>query len=179
MLIGRPYTRLSDRFLSADKEYLATVTLGRSTDTFDIDGQVLSTSGHVPAFRDLEQALLSFQGDCLQIPPMFSAKKIGGQKLYDLARKGLTIERQPVKIHLSTTLLSYDYPHVVLSITCSKGTYIRTLAQDLGEQLGCGAHLSALSRTRSGPFTLADCVDQSKLSDLAFDFTPFLRRSAP
>ncbi len=179
MLIGRQYTRLSDRFLIADKEYCARVTLGRATDTFDIDGQILTTSDHIPTPSDLEQALLSFQGDCLQIPPMFSAKKIAGQKLYDLARKGVTIERQPVKIRLSTTLLGYDYPHVDLSISCSKGTYIRTLAQDLGQQLGCGAHLSALSRTRSGSFSLADCVDQTKLSDPAFDFIPFLRRAAP
>ena len=179
MLIGRTYTRLSDRFLGADKEYLATITLGRTTDTFDLDGQELTTSDLVPTLSQLEKALLSFQGDCQQVPPMFSAKKIAGKKLYELARKGVTVDRAPVNIHLQTTLLRYEYPQVELRIACSKGTYIRSIAQDLGVLLGSGAYVSALSRTRSGTFTLADCVDQEKLCDPTFDFTPFIKKEIP
>jgi tRNA pseudouridine55 synthase len=177
MLIGRSFTRLSDQFLSADKEYRAQITLGQTTDTFDIDGQVLSKSGHIPSLADLEQALIAFQGDCVQIPPMFSAKKVGGKKLYDLARKGVTVERAPIKVRLLTKLLGYEYPRIELNVTCSKGTYIRTLAQDLGGALGCGGFLSTLSRTRSGSFTLSDCIDQEKIADPSFDLTPFLRKS--
>ncbi|MBF8262655.1 MAG: truB [Parachlamydiales bacterium] len=177
MLIGRPYTRLSNQFLSADKQYRATIQLGQTTDTFDIDGRILNRSDHIPSLSDLEQALVSFQGECLQIPPMFSAKKIGGQKLYDLARKGKTIDRKPVPVRLCTTLIHYAYPLIEIDIACSKGTYIRTLAHDLGAMLGCGAFLSALTRTRSGTFTLSDCIAQESLKDPSFNITPFLRKA--
>ena len=177
MLIGRQFTRLSNQFLYADKEYRATIQLGQTTDTFDIDGQVLTQSDHVPSLFDLEQALLSFQGDCLQVPPMFSAKKIAGQKLYDLARKGITVERAPNQVRIHTTLIRYEYPHVELHIVCSKGTYIRTLAYDLGELLGSGAFLHALCRTRSGPYSLSDCIPQEEISNRDFDFLPFIKRT--
>lgn len=177
MLVGKNYTRISNQFLSADKQYRATLMLGQSTDTYDIDGKVQSQSPHVPSLADVEQALVSFQGICTQIPPMFSAKKVQGQKLCDLARKGVTIERASIQIELSTKLLSYSYPHIHLDISCSKGTYIRTIAHDLGQMLGCGAHLSALSRTRSGSFLLSDCIEQQSILDANFDLTPFLRKS--
>lgn len=177
MLIGRQYTSLSDQFLGADKQYRATVCLGKTTDTYDIEGKILSTSEIIPSQTDLEQALQAFQGTCLQTPPMFSAKKIAGQKLYDLARKGKTVERQPVQIHLQTTLLSYSYPWIELDVTCSKGTYIRSLAHDLGTALHCGAFLSALTRTRSGNISISDCIPQEKIMDHSFDIIPFLRRS--
>ena len=175
LLIGRDYTRLCDQLLTTDKHYRATLQLGTTTDSYDIDGQILSTSELIPSLEAIEQALLSFQGECLQTPPMFSAKKVQGKKLYDLARKGVTIERESVKVHLQTTLLSYTYPHIELDISCSKGTYIRSIAQDLGQMLGCGAFLCQLTRTRSGQFDLSHCIDQADL--MQADLTPFLRRS--
>ena len=178
MLIGREYTQRSNQFLAADKEYRATVRLGQTTDTYDIDGRIESTSSIVPSLPEVEQALLSFQGDCQQIPPMFSAKKIGGKKLCDLARKGIEVERKPISIRLATTLIAYEYPHIELHITCSKGTYIRTVAHDLGKLLGCGAILSALTRTRSGLFTLADCVHEEKIYDPSFDIVSLFRQEA-
>lgn len=177
LLIDREYTRLSDRFLTSDKQYRATVRLGQTTDTFDRDGQVTSTSEKEPTLEELQKALLAFQGECRQIPPMFSAKKIGGKRCYVLARKGIMVERAPVCVRIETTLLSYIYPFVELEISCSKGTYIRSLAYDLGQSLGCGGMLEALTRTRVGPFLLSDCVDQLHLSDPAFDLSPFLRNS--
>jgi tRNA pseudouridine55 synthase len=162
LLVGQSYTRLSPLFLNQDKEYLATVRLGISTDTFDRDGKILQENACVPSLSEIQQALQQFQGTILQLPPMFSAKKQGGQKLYELARKGIEVERQKVEITLSTTLLVYEYPHLELKISCSKGTYIRSIADDLGKTLGTGAHLSALTRTRSGPFHLADCLSLEK-----------------
>ena len=174
LLIGRQFTRLSDQLLTADKQYRATVQLGKTTDSYDIDGQILSESDKIPTLAELETALLSFQGECSQIPPMFSAKKIQGQKLCDLARKGITIERESVRVQMQTRLLKYEYPYVELDVSCSKGTYIRSLAHDLGALLGSGAFLSALCRTRSGNFLLSECLDQSLIPDA--DLTPFLRK---
>ena len=157
LLIGRPYTKISGTLLNQEKEYLARVHLGRTTDTFDCEGKVVATSSVIPTRTALEEALLSFQGTRLQTPPMFSAKKVKGTPLYRLARQGISIDRAPVPVTLTTTLLSYSYPEIELQIACSKGTYIRAVADDLGKLLGCGAHLSALSRTRSGTFHLSDC----------------------
>lgn len=166
MLIGKNYTRQSAELICQDKEYRATIQLGVSTDTYDREGQVIDESPHVPTLDELEQALLNFQGTLLQTPPMFSAKKIAGQKLCDLARKGITIERQPTQVTMRTQLLSYNYPFVELHIACTKGTYIRTIAHDLGQFLGCGAHLHALTRTRSGNYRLEDCLDSTYLNDI-------------
>lgn len=157
MLIGRTFTRLSDQFLEADKEYIAQIRLGISTDTFDCDGCVTQESSLRPTLAQVETALAYFQGEIEQIPPMFSAKKQQGKKLYELARQGIVVERKPVKIKLTTCLISYDYPFINISVSCSKGTYIRSIAYDLGIMLGCGGHLTALQRTRSGCFHLKDC----------------------
>ncbi|CUI16978.1 tRNA pseudouridine synthase B [Candidatus Protochlamydia naegleriophila] len=165
MLIGRDYTRLSDRFLLSDKEYVAQVHLGIVTDTYDCEGQILSRSEKVPSVEEIQQALTFFQGEIEQIPPMFSAKKKQGKKLYELARQGIEIEREPVKINVQTELLSFTYPYLELRIKCSKGTYIRSLAYDLGQKLGCGAHLSNLTRTRSGNFLLENCIDGTQLQE--------------
>lgn len=175
MLIGREFTRKSDTFLTSDKQYRATLFLGASTDTFDLDGQVISRSDLIPTLHQIEQAILPFQGEILQVPPMFSAKKIEGQKLYDLARKGISIERQPVKVRLAIQFVSYIYPHLELIVDCSKGTYIRSLAQDIGQALGCGAHLSSLVRLKSGTYTLEECIPQAHLKNPDFDITPHLR----
>jgi len=163
LLIGKKYTRLSDTFLNKDKEYTCEITLGKATDTFDREGKVIFCNDSIPQKSALEEAILTFQGEIEQTPPMFSAKKVKGQKLYSLARQGKTIERKPSSICIETTLLHYEYPFITLHITCSKGTYIRSIANDLGEKLKCGAHLSNLKRTRSGPFTLDDSFDGNLL----------------
>lgn len=165
MLIGRKFTRLSDQFLLCDKEYEAEVLLGIATDTYDCEGQETSRSDIIPSRADVEIALEAFQGEIEQVPPMFSAKKQKGKKLYELAREGKTVERAPVKITVHTQLISYAYPYLHLRVQCSKGTYIRSIGHDLGIKLGCGAHLSNLTRTRSGTFLLKDCVDGSNLQD--------------
>lgn len=167
MLIGRDYTKLSDQLLSADKEYTACMHLGKATDTYDCDGEVISESPHIPTAQEIMQALPSFQGEIEQVPPMFSAKKINGQKLYDLARQGKTVERAPVKVKVDMQVLEYNYPLLHIHVTCTKGTYIRSLAHDLGVKLGCGAHLTTLRRTRSGQFSIDNCVDGSSLGDKA------------
>lgn len=159
MLIGKNYTRQSDKLMGQDKEYLATLHLGIETDSFDIDGKIIAQNPFVPSLTEVEEAVACFQGTMLQTPPMFSAKKVKGKKLYELARKGIEIERAAATIQLKTELISYGYPHLQLKIQCSKGTYIRTIAHDLGAKLNTGAHLSALVRTRSGDFCLEDCFD--------------------
>jgi len=174
MLIGREFTSRSDEFLCADKEYKAVVTLGLATDTHDIEGRETFRSETIPSQEQVELAIACFQGEILQMPPMFSAKKIDGKKLCDLARRGVTIERQPVKVTLKTTLLSYQYPLIEIVVSCSKGTYIRSLADDLGKMLGCGAHLSSLCRLRSGIFHLKDCISHSLLKNPQFDISPYL-----
>jgi len=168
MLIGRQYTRKSQDFLNKDKEYEAIVFLGKTTDSYDQEGTVTSTSTIVPSLAEVELALKEFQGEVLQTPPMFSAKKINGKKLYELARKGVEIDRQPCKVHLKTTFLSYSYPFLSLHVECSKGTYIRSIAHDLGQKLGCGAHLYELVRKRVGPYSLSACVDEQELKNPNF-----------
>jgi len=163
MLIGKKYTRLSDQLLCADKEYLAQIHLGIATDSYDCDGEVLHKSDLIPTLDQIKTAIAHFQGEMEQVPPMFSAKKINGKKLYELARKGKTVERAPAKVTIKTTLLSYNYPYVNVRVSCSKGTYIRSIAHDFGNLLGCGAHLSALERTKSGSFLLEKCVDGQTL----------------
>lgn len=163
MLIGKKFTSLSDSFLNDDKEYVAEVKLGVSTDSFDCDGEVMGTSDLIPTEEAIRQAVNNFQGRVLQVPPMFSAKKQNGKKLYELARKGETVERPPVNVEMATTILKYEYPFLVLHVKCSKGTYIRTIANDLGNLLGCGAHLTNLQRTRSGRFSIDQCLDGTLL----------------
>lgn len=163
MLVGRRYTRLSDRFLCLDKEYAAEVFLGATTDTYDSEGVVNSRSSVIPTLEEIREALKAFQGEVEQIPPMYSAKKIDGKKLYELARKGQEVARAPVKVTLQTHLVRYEYPYLELQVTCSKGTYIRSVAYDLGEKLGCGAHLSNLRRTRSGQFHIDQCLTEEEL----------------
>lgn len=163
LLVGRNYTRLSDNFLEKDKEYIAQLHLGIVTDTYDCEGAIQSQSPTIPTIEQVQEAIEQFQGDIDQIPPMYSAKKVKGKKLYELARRGIEIERAPVKVHLSIEIIHYAYPYLEIKVSCSKGTYIRSLAHDLGKVLECGAHLSALCRTRSGVFKLEDCLDGAAL----------------
>ena len=175
LLIGKRFTQLSNRFLNQDKEYLATLHLGIATDTYDIEGQMISKSPLIPTLAEIEETLLKFQGSILQTPPMFSAKKVDGKKLYELARKGITIERLAVPVTLHIELIHYSYPHLTLKVQCSKGTYIRSLAYDIGIELGCGAHLNALTRTRSGTLSLNACCDGARLMESGYDWMQFLK----
>lgn len=169
MLIGRAYTRLSDQFLSSEKEYIAEVFLGKTTDTYDSEGTVIAQSTLVPSFEEIQQTLTLFQGEIDQVPPMYSAKKIQGKKLYDLARKGIEIERQSVRINVNIQLIRYAHPYLELRIVCSKGTYIRSIAYDLGLILRCGAHLTNLRRIRSGNFTITNCIGEDELLSSSID----------
>lgn len=165
MLIGKNFTRLSQTYLCQDKEYVCKLYLGITTDSYDCDGKTTATSPLIPTLADIEKALLSFQGTVMQTPPMFSAKKIEGKKLYELARKGIEIERKPALVTLKTTLLDYAYPYLSLNVFCSKGTYVRSIAHDLGNLLGCGAHLCQLRRIRSGNFHIKDSINGIHLYD--------------
>lgn len=163
MLIGRDFTRLSEKFLATDKEYLAKIQLGQSTDTYDSEGKITGQSDLIPSAQEVTEILLKFQGEIDQIPPMFSAKKRNGKKLYELARKGIEVDRPFQKVNVKTLLIQYQYPELLLRISCSKGTYIRSIANDLGIALNCGAHLIALERVRSGIFELGQCLDGTLL----------------
>ncbi|MCK4910659.1 MAG: tRNA pseudouridine(55) synthase TruB [Thermodesulfovibrionales bacterium] len=158
-------TKVSRFLMDLRKEYLATVRLGRRTDTFDAEGKVVeSVEDVVPTRAQVEEALGRFRGEIMQQPPMYSALKRDGTPLYKLARKGIEVERpeRPVTIY-SLTLEDYRFPLITIRLTCSKGTYVRTLADDLGRALGTVAHLSALRRTAIGAHRVEDAV---KLEDL-------------
>lgn len=148
-------TKFSSDLLEADKSYAAEIRLGISTSTADAEGEVLATRAVRVSPEQLAAALPAFTGTILQVPPIYSALKHAGKPLYAYARAGIDIERKPrtVIIHV-LDLLGFAGERLTLSITCSKGTYIRSIAHDLGEALGCGAHLSALRRTAVGRFTL-------------------------
>lgn len=153
-------TRLMEDVVGGSKSYLASVELGVSTDTYDALGEV--TERHDASgisLSDIEQAIANFTGDISQIPPMYSALKRNGERLYDLARAGIEIEREarPVTVH-AITLESWDPPVVTLKVDCSKGFYVRSLAHDLGQTLNCGGHLKALSRLRSGALSVDDAL---------------------
>jgi tRNA pseudouridine55 synthase len=153
-------TRVVEYLMDSRKRYRAHVTFGAVSDTGDSEGSVVSRVPEVTLDRaSIERALESFQGRILQVPPMFSALKRGGQSLYQLARKGIEVPREarPVDI-FSIALVDWQPPVAVIDVACSRGTYIRTLAMDLGEALGCGAYLSGLIRTASGHFSVEDAV---------------------
>ncbi len=146
-------TKLCDMITDHDKTYTAKMQLGVTTDTQDISGTVIRESDVSVSVRDVEEMILSFVGDYMQVPPMYSAVKIGGKKLYEIARQGREIERpaRPVTI-FSIRDIAIDLPFVTMTVTCSKGTYIRTLCHDIGEKLGCGACMTELTRTAVGEF---------------------------
>jgi tRNA pseudouridine55 synthase len=168
MLIGRKYTRLSDLIMAEDKEYQGRIHLGIITDTFDCEGKILHRSDLIPTLEEVHDVLQSFQGKKMQLPPMFSAKKVNGKKLYELARAGKTVERKPAKVKLATEVLAYNYPYLDIRVRCSKGTYIRTLAHDFGTLLGCGGHLTTLTRTHCGIFTVDKCFQGEHLQSKDF-----------
>lgn len=174
MLIGRDFTKLSDQFLNCDKEYLAILKLGYRSDSYDCDGHIEKTSSYIPSDKEVDQVIEKFNGDIMQTPPMYSAKKVGGKKLYELARKGIEVERQPQQVHLDLSLVEYNYPYLTFQCSCTKGTYIRTLASDIGKELKCDAYVEELTRLRSGNFYLEDCIDYNTLCLTNFEYEHYL-----
>jgi tRNA pseudouridine55 synthase len=167
VLVGKA-TRVSQFMISLDKEYEGAIELGKVTDSQDADGEVMETRP-VPALTeaDVQAAIKGFLGDQYQMPPMFSAIKIGGVPLYKKARKGEDVEREPRFIRvMSWDLLGFESPQIRFRLRCSKGTYVRTLAHDLGAKLGCGAHLSALRRTATDRFNVAQALTLDQIEKL-------------
>ena len=165
ILIGRA-TRLCSLTLEADKRYTATVRLGITTDSLDITGEILSQSRPCVSDDELNSALEHFFGTYDQIPPMFSALKKDGVRLYDLARKGEIVKREPRRVTIKELkLLNRDGDEFEIDVLCSKGTYIRSLADDIGAFLGCGACLTALRRTATAQFEISECVTLEQLEE--------------
>ena len=162
-------TKFSQFLLEANKRYLATIVLGTTTETGDADGRVLVQT-EVPQINDLNFILEQFRGEITQTPSMYSALKLGGQPLYKLARAGIEVERKPRKVRIfKLELVKHIDEEVVLDICCSKGTYIRSLAEDIGSVIGCGAHVSGLRRIRSGPYTIDQTITTDRLERLRDD----------
>jgi tRNA pseudouridine55 synthase len=163
-------TKISGAMLSADKGYLATIAFGRETDSGDLTGIVVSEAS--PDFAGITEELLrpvleSFMGTQMQIPPMVSALKRDGKPLYEYARQGIVLEREPREITIrQLELISMTSMSAEVQVLCTKGTYIRTLAQDIGRALGCFAHLSALRRTQVGPFSLEGAIELETLQTM-------------
>ncbi len=178
ILVGKA-TKLSQFLTSMDKTYSGTIKLGESTNTQDADGEVTVTRP-VPEMTQLQAqfALSDFVGDQYQTPPMFSAVKIKGQRLYKLARKGQEVEREPRFIRVSKfEITRFDLPEIDFTLDCSKGTYVRTLANDFGEKLECGAHLIALRRDASNEFDTSrsvrlDDFKEMEISDIEKKLIP-------
>jgi tRNA pseudouridine55 synthase len=158
-------TKFSQDLLEADKTYDTTVHLGQTTDTGDTEGQVLATHEVKVTLAQIEAVLAQFRGPIKQVPPMYSALKRDGKPLYEYAREGITLEREArdVTIH-KLELLAYEAPFLKLSVTCSKGTYIRVLGEDIGKALGCGAHLNALRRTQVGALSTEHMITLEQLA---------------
>lgn len=167
-ILAGPATRASDFLTTEDKRYRATVLLGTKTDTLDMAGEVLETNPVNVSEDEIRAAVSEFVGNIKQIPPMYSAIQVNGQRLYNLARQGIDVERQPRDITVfSIDIESIELPCLKLNIHCSKGTYIRTLAADIGDALGCGACINELQRTASGVFTLENAISPEELLALS------------
>lgn len=178
LLLGRG-TKLSSLVMGSDKTYDATFYFGITTDTQDAEGRILEQKEVDGLSKDAILAeLTKWMGDVMQTPPMVSAIKHNGIPLYKLARKGKSVKREPRLIHVySFDLLDFEPPEARVRIACTKGTYVRTLAADIGDALNCGAHLSVLRRTRSGPFSVDDALPHHAL--LAMDHEELMRRIIP
>ncbi len=167
ILVGKA-TKLSQYLMSLGKVYSGTIKLGETTNTQDAEGEV-TTTRPVPELSEaqVKEQLDSFIGDQYQTPPMFSAIKINGQPLYKMARKGKEVEREPRFIRISEFgLIRFESPEIDFVLKCTKGTYVRTVAHDLGERIGCGAHLSALRRDASDRFDVKDAVTLDKFLEM-------------
>ena len=169
MCIGRG-TKLAEELTAKEKQYLAELTLGITTDTQDISGTVLSEAEVTASEEEIRDAIMSFVGEIDQIPPMFSAIKVGGKKLYELAREGKTVEMPPRRVEiLNIEIIGIDMESkkARFLVDCSKGTYIRTLCHDIGAKLGCGGVMSALKRTRSGDFKIENSYTLKQIEKMA------------
>ena len=157
-------TKVCDLLTDKDKEYKAVLLLGQETDTQDISGQILNTCEVKVTEEEVRMAISSFEGAYEQVPPMYSALKVNGQKLCDLARKGITVERKarPVMIH-KIEITNINLPEVEMTVSCSKGTYIRTLCDDIGKKLGCYGCMKSLLRTKVDKFTVEEAITLSEL----------------
>lgn len=160
-------TKLCDMLTDRDKEYIAVLRLGVETDTQDITGAVLKECVVEATKEQMEEAIMSFVGDYAQVPPMYSALKVDGKKLYELARQGKEVERQarPVTIY-EIEILDVNLPEATIRVACSKGTYIRTLCHDIGQKLGCGGTMVSLKRTKAGSFLLETAITLSELEKI-------------
>jgi tRNA pseudouridine55 synthase len=168
LVLGKA-TKISERLMAADKVYHGTLRLGETTDSYDADGELTETKP-VPSLTldGLNAAAAGFLGDQLQVPPMVSAKKIDGVPLYKLARKGQEVYREARPVHIySYRFDEYEDPFGYFRVSCTKGTYVRSLAHGLGQALGCGAHLTALRRVASGKFDLADATPLGEVLQLS------------
>lgn len=171
ILLGQA-TRVAEYLSESGKAYRATIHFGIVTDTYDAEGKVISESPVALTQAEITAMLPNFLGEQLQRPPMYSAIKRDGQRLYALARAGKTVEVEPRRVHINALeIVDWTSPTLVLDVICGKGTYIRSLAFDLGERLGPGAHLAALVRTRSGPFTIDASISLDALAQAFEDGT--------
>jgi tRNA pseudouridine55 synthase len=181
IVLGRG-TKLSEKLMSDDKVYEGTIKFGETTSSYDADGDLVSSLPVPPLTVDqLNEASAQFVGDQMQTPPMVSAVKKGGVPLYKLARKGVEVEREPRLIHIYNFRFSkYEEPFGHFSLACTKGTYVRSIAHELGQKIGCGAHLSTLRRTTSGKFDVANAAPLEEVlklteRDLEQRVLPFLK----
>ena len=166
ILLGRS-VKAAEYMIEGDKHYIAEMTLGLTTDTEDITGQVLSECPDIPSPEAVRRAVMASVGRLIQVPPMYSAVKVGGKKLVDLAREGKTVERIPREVTVYDILAEPLSDRVWrLDVHCSKGTYIRTLCADIGKRLGCGAVMSALCRAEAGGFSLSEAVSLDELAKM-------------
>lgn len=173
------YTKQIEGITGMRKEYIAEVQLGATTPSYDAESEIDQSypSDHI-TIDQIRAAAQQFLGDGQQVPPMFSAVKVGGQALYKLARKGKTIERKPRPIHIGTLdIIDYQNDTLTIKVECSKGTYIRTLAYDLGKALDSGAYLTGLRRTSIGPYKVEDSIDVLELTTWLDEAEPFIKLS--
>jgi tRNA pseudouridine55 synthase len=184
LLLGKA-TKLSEKLMGSDKIYEGTARLGETTDSYDSDGEIVSSLPVPPlTLEELNAYAEQFTGDQMQIPPMVSAVKKDGVPLYKLARKGVEVERKPKLIRIyKYRFTTYNEPEGQFRVACTKGTYIRSLVHDLGEKIGCGAHLSQLRRIGSGRFDVADALPLDKVlaltpNELGARVIPFLKLSS-
>lgn len=170
MAVGRA-TKLVKYFIDDDKEYLTTVKLGVVTDTQDLDGKILSETDNVSVTEESVREIMDqFTGEIEQIPPMVSAKKIGGERLYKLHRRGVEVVREPKKIRIDyIQIIEFNPPLIKFQLKCSKGTYVRTLCADIGEKLGTGGAMFALTRLKSGFFELADAIKLDQFKNMEIE----------
>ncbi len=160
-------TKLCDMLTDKNKTYRAVLLLGQTTDTQDTTGEILTKNEVRVSEQEICDAAAGFVGEYAQIPPMYSALKVNGKKLYELAREGKTVERKPRRVKVfEIRIEEIHLPRVTMTVTCSKGTYIRTLCQDLGEKLGCGGCMEQLTRTRVGIFTIEESLKLSQVEEL-------------